>query len=522
MRNFTSRTSFVPRRNRNGATTYGTATQYGISHPNGVQATSSSDSSSLLTEIDGLRDSLKDKVSKSELIQWNRSPYTADHAAENDYQKVLTIDYDSSLWLNAVSMCFGNKADNQIWLNTLGDVTLTMIFGWDFVVARNGDKTTLYVKTFKYDTPAVPSYTFQIVQYTGSEIVWHDNAFETLSKATAARTIYQPQPPKKEDSVVFDIQNSAARLQMDNSINFIGDVKDSSSTAVLTVSGNEVSKMYQFTFTKTINGLTIKSVGGVQYCSISETILQGDVVTFTVVSNSINGWIYSKQGAAIQSSDGSVKVNWIDGIADLSVSGGGGSDDCQLKSNMLTERTQINSAAADQYPSAVAIRDWVNYINLAVNFRYENNAWVGMTKSISAMKGYDDPLLTRTAIVQYVDAKLSKKIYYVPKDTPWNIPSDADVVILRRSNFSDDLSEMEDDHITILLPDNVAVGKHIDVVFTNINRQTQQIFGLHVKASRGLNSQGNGYLIRLYQGQTRSFVYYGGEQDDYDGGWGRL
>lgn len=112
-----------------------------------------------------------------------------------------------------------------------------------------------------------------------------------------------------------------------------------------------------------------------------------------------------------------------------------------------------------------------------------------------------------------------KKIYYVPNQTTWNIPSDAEIVILRRDDFPDDTDEMTQDYIEIYLPDGIQIGRQIHIIATNYSSINQKSITLRVKAVRGKNSEAGYYLRYLYQGINIIFTYYGGSQDDYDGGW---
>ncbi len=163
---FRSRTSFVPRRNRNGSTQYGTRTQSGLSYQSTTSQQPSSDNSSLLVDLDVIRDDLKDKVSKSDAVSFYQSPYVEDYSGDNDYQKILSFDVGKFVVLNVARSVFGSVTQSIVMVSAQADAHLTSIYNYGFVAAINKQsyRCTLYIKTLPYSTPAIPSFWFQVIQ----------------------------------------------------------------------------------------------------------------------------------------------------------------------------------------------------------------------------------------------------------------------------------------------------------------------------------------------------------------------
>lgn len=473
-------------------------------------------------DLTDIYEQLSESTNMVEAVGWYKAAYDASHKGENEYQKVLTIKPNTFVVLNVVSHCFGSPNPNIIMFSAMGEACMRSLMNTEFVWAKDSDGFHIYAPTFKYATPAVPSYVFQIVQcyYDRDNLEFHntENIYQTVSKVNNPQIIYQAAPPTADESLTFNIRNSAASIDVSEYSDFIGDVKDSSNSATIAVSNSKVSKIYRFTFTKNLeDGIVITNPSGMRFCKVEEQISQGETITFTSVVNDADGWVYQKQNASIMPADDSIEIEWKDGIPYIKAVGGfdpstlaavatsGSSED-------LTDRG---------YGGLFVCRS----INNDTGEPSSSSGWGGSISGAKSSNGYRDfvhPNYIDSWVKLYTPFILGKakekKVYYVPNSASYNIPSDADAVILRRDDFPDDTDEMAQDYINITLPSTADPGKRIDIICTNFSKQTQKSILLYVKAQSGYYSEGSGYLYMLYQGVAKTFIF-DGNTSDYNGGW---
>ncbi len=353
---------------------------------------------------------------------------------------------------------------------------------------------------------------------------------------------------------------------MSDATDYIGNVTDNSQRVIISADGASVSKQYRFTFTRSLpTGCKIVGDGGVTYCEITDQVLQGDVITFTSVSNTENGWIYSKTGAGIVSSDGSVNIDWVDGQADLSVSGGGfdpstlakvatsGSsedlvDGGYLFGNSVTKIEDKNGIPSGSSSSSGAVKSLKGKVIVSTNYL---SSWINkytpfiigkfeaLLNAISVRKetlsvdadgkvtGYSatnledinefgESLITSNYFNMWVEkfkpASKGKKIYYITSQEDYHIPQDADIVILKRSDFP---QYIESQSMIAFLPQGCEVGKEI-IVITSV--PSYKDVGLVLPIDIYIkNIDDNMIIARVSSGYYRRFVYCGTTEDLADG-----
>lgn len=517
--------------------------------------------------------------------------YDPEHAGPNDYMKVLSCDASVPLALNVTGSAFGGTSNNAVWASGLASAYLLVLRKFNYVAVIEDGVLSLYMPTLKYNSQNLPSYTYQVVN--GKDVVWHDHEYADLTaKRICGETIVMQSAPAPtiEGSRTFQVASGVGSVSLLDCSDFVGEVSDDTQRATVTVSNEEEGSVYRFTYTKGLpNGVTITNASGVVYCDITDPINAGDVITYTSVSNTKNGWLSAYQRALVTSSDQSVKVKNVDGVFDLHVDPfdlsqlarvalSGSSEDLTdegynvqtevrvdlngkivggafynsilsvLKNFRLMSREAFNSWVEEYKPASKSDDPVGELARVATTGSSEDLVDTGYciyTKA-GAIADYSDghPIQTsgpiggvkllknyRIVSTDYLDSWINKytpyilgrakekKIYYVPNQTTWNIPSDAEIVILRRDDFPSDTDEMAQDYIDLYLPDGIQIGRQIHIIATNYSAVNQKPITLNVRATRGKNSEAGYYLRYLYQGSNIIFTYYGGSQDDYDGGW---
>lgn len=138
------------------------------------------------------------------------------------------------------------------------------------------------------------------------------------SIAEDAQTIYSI---ALKDTHPFNVSSAGVgSIDLENYSSFLGKCPSEMDSVTIHVENELAGQIYNLTFDHDVtDGITIDDGGSTTYCTISETVKAGDVITLTAVSNTSNGWIYSHIGAPIQSPDGSILVEISDGVTKLKV-----------------------------------------------------------------------------------------------------------------------------------------------------------------------------------------------------------
>lgn len=312
-------------------------------------------------DLSPIYEELDETTKRTEVVAWNRSPYDRRYV-EGWYQKIATFDVGTQVVLNVTSSVFGSPNQNTIWMSAQASANLITLLDWEFCVKINKSRNefSLYIPALKYSTPAVGSYTFQVVhEYnpkgtTGKR--WHtDYTFEALTTPDPAKVIYRPAPPSAEESRTFFVNNGIGSVSLDGVSDFIGKVKQGE-TARVKVSDEALDRTYRFTFDKAMEKVEWqRETDGLKFCEATG-ILQGEVLTLTSARNEENGWLVSRTKPSIISMDGSVQIEWLDGgVANLKVIGGGGSKDneptmtIRISKNTLQEEADKDTAGKQQF-----------------------------------------------------------------------------------------------------------------------------------------------------------------------------
>lgn len=244
----------------------------------------------------------------------------ANHQGTNEYRVLATLATADCCVLNITKTIYGYPAQNTVWFANQNAMSLISLsdFGFVAIGGRSGQSADLCVPVLPTGHPAV-EYKIQIVRSTDSESVTFPSSatYKTYSRPMKANVVMRDEI--STDAVTFNITGGTGSVSLEDSNDFIGNVTDASTSAGITVTNYEQGQCYRFTFTEELEGVTLYSSNSVALCTVNETIQKGDVLTFTSVSNTAGGWMYSKTGASIKSSDGSVGIEWEDGVADLSV-----------------------------------------------------------------------------------------------------------------------------------------------------------------------------------------------------------
>ena len=107
---------------------------------------------------------------------------------------------------------------------------------------------------------------------------------------------------------------------MANHNDFLGNMTaEASNGVVVTMSGATEGQIYRFVFTRNIEGGVTFKQSNVAFCTISGDVNAGDTITLTAVSNTEDGWLYEQESAGIESSDGSINIDYTSGIPDVAV-----------------------------------------------------------------------------------------------------------------------------------------------------------------------------------------------------------
>lgn len=540
--------------------------------------------------ISDLAAAIREKTDLASTHKMYTRQYDPEHAGPNDYMKVLSCDASVPLALHVTASAFGGTSNNAVWASGLASAYLLVLRKFNYVAVIEDGVLSLYAPTLKYNSQNLPSYTYQVVN--GKDVVWHDHEYADLTaKRICGETVVMQSAPAPtiEGSRTFPVASGVGSVSLLDCSDFVGEVSDDTQRAIVTVSNEEEGSVYRFTYTKGLpNGVAITNASGVVYCDITGPINAGDVITYTSVSNTKNGWLSAYQRALVTSSDQSVDVKNVDGVFDLHVDPfdlsqlarvalSGSSEDltdegynvqtevrvdsngkivggafynsilCVLKNFRLMSREAFNSWVEEYKPASKSdvpggelarvattgsSEDLVDggylFGNSVTKIEDEYGVPSGSSSSSGAVKSLKGKVIVSSGYLNswinkytpYILGRAKeKKIYYVPNQTTWNIPSDAEIVILRRDDFPTDTDEMTQDYIEIYLPDGIQIGRQIYIIATNYSSINQKPITLRVKAVRGKNSEAGYYLRYLYQGSNIIFTYYGGSQDDYDGGW---
>lgn len=115
-------------------------------------------------DLSPIYEELDATTKRTEVVAWNRSPYDRRYV-EGWYQKIATFDVGTQVVLNVTSSVFGSPNQNTIWMSAQASANLITLLDWEFCVKINKSRNefSLYIPALKYSTPAVGSYTFQVV-----------------------------------------------------------------------------------------------------------------------------------------------------------------------------------------------------------------------------------------------------------------------------------------------------------------------------------------------------------------------
>lgn len=244
----------------------------------------------------------------------------SNHQGTNEYRVLATLATADCCVLNITKTIYGYPSQNTVWFANQNAMSLISLsdFGFVAIGGRAGQSADLCVPVLPTGHPSV-EYKIQIVRSTDSESVTFPASatYKTQNRPMKANVVMRDEI--STDAVTFNITSGIGSVSLEDSNDFIGNVTDSSTSAGITVTNYEQGQCYRFTFTEELEGVTLYSSNSVALCTVNETIQKGDVLTFTSVSNTAGGWMYSKTGASIKSSDGSVGIEWEDGVADLKV-----------------------------------------------------------------------------------------------------------------------------------------------------------------------------------------------------------
>lgn len=258
-----------------------------------------------------------------EAVSFTQSSYDAQHSATNEYQKVLTLEKGDSCVLNITKVVYGSPIQTTIWLSNGNNVDFSMLKECAGLVTTgggSGQSVTLLIPVVPQQGYPHATLKIHVVRQTDDDsLTFHNSSPEYVVVNHPRKPAIVMRDEISNDAVTFNITSGTGSVSLADSFDFIGNVTDSSTSAGITVTNYEQGQCYRFTFTEELEGVTLYSSNSVALCTVNETIQKGDVLTFTSVSNTDGGWMYSKTGASIKSSDGSVNIEWENGVADLKV-----------------------------------------------------------------------------------------------------------------------------------------------------------------------------------------------------------
>lgn len=248
-----------------------------------------------------------------------------DYSAGNvgKWQKVLRFPEGADLVINMKKTAMGSDSTSTLWFSSssMGD-SYTSLFGNHSVrFVHDGGYVFLVLACRKSTYEPIESYTFQIAHSSVpmSDIVAVTEASPITATPKEPSIVYRA--PITTGAVSFNVNSSGAgSVAMANHNDFLGNMTSEATNGVtVTMSGATEGQIYRFVFTRNITGGVTFKQSNVAYCTISGDVNAGDTITLTAVSNTADGWLYEQESAGIESSDGSINIDYTSGIPDVAV-----------------------------------------------------------------------------------------------------------------------------------------------------------------------------------------------------------
>lgn len=238
------------------------------------------------------------------------------------WQKVLRFPDWADLVINMKKTAMGSDTTSTLWYSSssMGE-SYTSLFGNHSVrFVRDGGYVFLCLACLKSTHDPIESYTFQIAHSSVpmSDIVAVTDASPITATPKEPNIVYRA--PMTTGAVSFNVTNGAGSVAMANHNDFLGNMTSEATNGVeVTMSGATEGQIYRFVFTRNITGGVTFMQSNVAYCTIAGDVNAGDTITLTAVSNTADGWLYEKESAGIESSDGSNIVEYNGSTADVRV-----------------------------------------------------------------------------------------------------------------------------------------------------------------------------------------------------------
>ncbi len=289
------------------------------------------------------------KVSLSNDLSFSAPAYSASNVGK--YAVVLSVPTNRRLTLSISSNANGYGSSNVVYLvgGQQNSSAYQLLGDGGFAIRHDmyAGKVYLCVPCLSSQYAPRKTYHAQVLFYSESDrteiVVPQTQTIYDGDWIDKAQTIYTA--PLK-DTQPFNVSSAGVgSIDIENYSSFLGKCPSEMDSVTIHVDNELEGQIYNLTFDHDVtDGITIDDGGSTTYCTISETVKAGDVITLTAASNTANGWIYSHIGAPIESTDGSILVEISDGVTKLKVN----PDKLTLPDDVLRNHSTVGSTPNDR------------------------------------------------------------------------------------------------------------------------------------------------------------------------------
>lgn len=303
------------------------------------------------------------KVSLSNDLSFSAPAYSASNVGK--YAVVLSVPTNRRLTLSISSNANGYGSSNVVYLvgGQQNSSAYQLLGDGGFAIRHDmyAGKVYLCVPCLSSQYAPRKTYHAQVLFYSESDrteiVVPQTQTIYDGDWIDKAQTIYTA--PLK-DTEPFNVSSAGVgSIDLENYSSFLGKCTSDMDSVTIHVENELAGQIYNLTFDHDVtDGITIDNGGSTTYCTVSETVKAGDVITLTAASNTSNGWIYSHIGAPIESPDGSILVEISDGVTKLKVN----PDKLTLPDDVLRNHSTVVSTPNDR-TLAIGYGARVNTVN---------------------------------------------------------------------------------------------------------------------------------------------------------------
>lgn len=303
------------------------------------------------------------KVSLSKDLSFSAPAYSSANVGK--YAVVLSVPTNRRLTLTVSSNANGYGSSNVVYLvgGQQNSSAYQLLGDGGFAIRHDIQAGKVYLCVPCLSSQYAPRKTYhaQVLFYSESDrteiVVPQTQTIYDGDWIDKAQTIYTA--PLK-DTQPFNVSSAGVgSIDLENYSSFLGKCPSEMDSVTIHVENELAGQIYNLTFDHDVtDGITIDDGGSTTYCTVSETVKAGDVITLTAASNTSNGWIYSHIGAPIESPDGSILVEISDGVTKLKVN----PDKLTLPDDVLRNHSTLGSTPNDR-TLAIGYGARVNTVN---------------------------------------------------------------------------------------------------------------------------------------------------------------